>query len=156
MYVITGEENHLGERRGYRIMPGTGVGSPAHLTIQESPILQRAAEWAKSDLFITRQKDTEPRSAVPTNSLTPGEPLVDFGRFLADNESIAGQDLVVWFNLGNHHVPNTGDIPNTLMTTSASSVMFVPHNYRVRDRSRALTRRIRKMMKSEMFKLEVR
>lgn len=52
-------------------------------------------------------------------------------------------DSVVWFNLGNHHVPNTGDIPNTLMTTSASSVMFTPHNYHIRDRSRALTNGVR-------------
>jgi len=36
-------------------------------------------------------------------------------------------------------VPHTGDIPNTLMTTSASSVMFSPYNYHVRDRSRAMT-----------------
>lgn len=92
MYVITGDENHLGEHRGYRIMPGTGIGVPAHLTIQESPILLRAAEWAKNDLFVTVQKDTEPRSAVPANSLTPEDPLVDFGRFL-DNESIVDQDL---------------------------------------------------------------
>ena len=49
-------------------------------------------------------------------------------------------DRVVWFNLGSHHVPHTGDIPNTLMTTSASSVLFVPHNYHLSDRSRSLTR----------------
>lgn len=48
-------------------------------------------------------------------------------------------DRVIWFNLGTHHVPHSGDIPNTLMTTSASSVMFSPHNYHVRDRSRFVT-----------------
>lgn len=47
---------------------------------------------------------------------------------------------VIWFNLGTHHVPHTGDIPNTLMTTSASSVMFAPHNFHLRDRSRALNK----------------
>jgi hypothetical protein len=50
---------------------------------------------------------------------------------------------IVWFDLGTHHVPHTGDIPNTLMTTSASSALFVPHNYHVRDRSRALTNGVR-------------
>ncbi|KAK3317705.1 copper amine oxidase [Cercophora scortea] len=142
MYVITGETNHLGEKRGYRVMPGTGVGSPAHLTMQNSSLLLRAAEWAKHDVFFTRQKDTEPRSAVPANALSPGDPLVDFGRFL-DGESLVDQDIVVWFNLGMHHVPHTGDIPNTLMTTSASSVMFAPHNFHVRDRSRAMTSGVR-------------
>lgn len=44
---------------------------------------------------------------------------------------------VIYFNLGTHHIPNSGDIPNTLMTTSASSIMLVPHNYHGRDASRA-------------------
>ena len=36
---------------------------------------------------------------------------------------------VIWFNLGNHHVPHTEDIPNTVTTNSASSVIFTPWNY---------------------------
>jgi len=43
---------------------------------------------------------------------------------------------VVWFSLGAHHVPSASDIPNTLMHTSASSVMFIPHNFHDRDPSR--------------------
>lgn len=33
-------------------------------------------------------------------------------------------------------MPHAGDIPNTLMHTSASSVMFIPHNFHDRDVSR--------------------
>ena len=33
-------------------------------------------------------------------------------------------------------MPTSGDIPNTLMHTSASSVMFTPHNFHDRDPSR--------------------
>jgi primary-amine oxidase len=43
---------------------------------------------------------------------------------------------VVYFNLGGHHVPHSGDIPNTLMHTSASSIMFTPFNFHDRDPSR--------------------
>ena len=43
---------------------------------------------------------------------------------------------VIYFNLGSHHVPHSGDIPNTLMHTSASSVMFTPFNFHDRDPSR--------------------
>lgn len=50
---------------------------------------------------------------------------------------------VIWFNLGNHHVPHTGDLPNTLMTTSASSVMFSPHNYHLRNRAATLAHGVR-------------
>ncbi|KAG4435648.1 hypothetical protein IFR05_008870 [Cadophora sp. M221] len=72
MYVVVGPQNDFGERRGYRIMPGTGVGSPAHLTIKNSTNLQRSAEWATSDFFITKQKDTEPRSATRSKITSGG------------------------------------------------------------------------------------
>ena len=44
---------------------------------------------------------------------------------------------VVWFNLGMHHVPHTGDLPNTVFTTAQSSVLLSPHNYLLSDPSRA-------------------
>ncbi|KAJ5725348.1 amine oxidase catalytic domain-containing protein [Penicillium malachiteum] len=62
--------------------------------------------------------------------------MVDFSRYL-DGENIEQQDLVIWFNLGNHHVPHSGDIPNTLQHTSASSIIFSPFNFHDRDASRA-------------------
>lgn len=140
MYVVTNPhaQNAYGENRGYRIMPGTGVGSPVHLTVQNSSSLLQSARWTEHNLYITKQKDSEPRSGSPVNALTPDDPLINFSSFL-DGENIADEDLVVWFNIGVHHIPHSGDIPNTLMTTSASSVMFAPHNYHTRDRSRALT-----------------
>jgi hypothetical protein len=54
---------------------------------------------------------------------------------------------VVYFNLGTHHIPNSGDIPNTLMTTSASSVMLVPHNFHDRDPSRESAQGVKLAMK---------
>ena len=69
------------------------------------------------------------------NFLNPDAPLIEFGKFV-DGESTLQQDLVLWFNLGAHHVPNTGDVPNTLMHTSASSVVFSPFNFFERDVSR--------------------
>jgi primary-amine oxidase len=68
--------------------------------------------------------------------------IVDFSKManseslLADEEGDYDGDLVLYFNLGAHHVPHSGDLPNTLMHTSASSVMFVPHNFLDRDASR--------------------
>lgn len=35
-----------------------------------------------------------------------------------------------------HHVANPGDIPNTLMHTANSGIMFVPHNWGSRNVSR--------------------
>jgi primary-amine oxidase len=56
---------------------------------------------------------------------------------------------VVYFNLGTHHIPHSGDIPNTLMTTASSSVMLVPHNFHDRDPSRAAVQGVSLKMKSK-------
>ena len=136
LYLITSPStNRWGESRSYRIVPGTGIGTPAHLTIRNSSNLLEAARWAEHDISVTRQHDTAPRSCSPLNGYTPEDPLVRFRDFLTDNETLENEDLVVWFNLGTHHIPNSADIPNTVMTTSSSSVMFMPFNFWDRDRS---------------------
>ncbi|KAK8103118.1 hypothetical protein PG984_016264 [Apiospora sp. TS-2023a] len=149
------QENRWGERKGYRIVSGTGVGNPPHLTVLNSSLLANGARWAEKDLWVVRRKDTEPRGADPFNYIDPTEPLVDFSR-IADGEDLLHHhpqertderdendskedydgDLVLYFNVGSHHVPHSGDLPNTMMHTSASSVLFVPHNFADRDPSR--------------------
>lgn len=49
----------------------------------------------------------------------------------------------MYFNLGSHHLPDASDLPNTLMHTSASSVMFMPHNFFDRDPSRESSQGVR-------------
>lgn len=138
MYVILNNDslNEWGEKRGYRIAPGLGMGTPSHLTIKNSTALGKSASWAYKDLWVLRQHDNEPMTASELNFVEPWDPLVDFEKMVND-ESVAQKDLVVVFNLGGHHVPVSGDIPNTMMHTSASSVMFVPHNFGKRDLSRS-------------------
>lgn len=144
MYIAVNEAatNVWGEKRGYRIAAGTGMGNPSHLTILNSTTLGVSGEWANRDLWVVRQKDTEPRSSTALNYLEPRDPLVDFSRFV-DGESVKNEDLVIYFNLGSHHIPHSGDIPNTLMHTSASSVMFTPFNFNERDPSRRSAQGVR-------------
>ncbi|KAH8152383.1 uncharacterized protein LAJ45_03223 [Morchella importuna] len=141
MYVVvnTDEPNIYGEYPGYRILPGSG--SPIHLTIQNSSNLLNSAEFGTHHLYVTKQKDTEPRSAAAANSMDLGDPLVNFGNFF-DSESLAQEDIVVWFNLGMHHVPHTGDLPNTVFTTGQSSVFLSPHNYLLGDPSRFTSQQV--------------
>ena len=65
--------------------------------------------------------------------------------------SLPNTDLrrVIYFNLGSHHVPHSGDIPNTLMHTSASSVMFTPFNFHDRDPSRHSVQGVRLNLRGE-------
>lgn len=145
MYLITNPNatNKWGETRGYRILPGTGMGNPTHLTILNSTTLGRSAAWSSSDLWVLKNHpETEPASAHHLNYIDPSDPLVDFEK-MVDGEGIEEEDLVIYFNLGGHHVPNSQDIPNTLMHTSASSVLFMPFNYFDEDVSRAVRQGVR-------------
>ncbi|OCT53437.1 putative Copper amine oxidase [Cladophialophora carrionii] len=145
MYLITSPTatNRWGESRAYRILPGTGMGNPAHLAILNSTTLGQSATWSSSDLWVLRNHpDTEPSSAHHNNYLEPLAPLVDFTK-MVDDEDIDGEDLVVYFNLGGHHVPSSQDVPNTLMHTSASSVLFMPFNYFDEDVSKAWRQGVR-------------
>lgn len=152
-YIVysSDKRNAWGERRGYRIVSGTGMGNTPHLTIQNSTSLGNSAKWAEKDLWVVRQKDDEPRGADPLNYIDAHNPIIDFTKFV-DSENLEHDeeydgDLVVYFNVGSHHVPHSGDIPNTLMHTSASSVMFVPHNFADRDPSRESVQGVRLQLK---------
>lgn len=86
------KENAWGEKRGFEIRPGTGMGSTPHLTIINSTTVGKAVGWAMNDLFLTKQKDTEPRSAHPDSIRDITNPLIDFSKFL-DGESTMQEDL---------------------------------------------------------------
>jgi len=51
-----------------------------------------AANFATHNLFVTKQKDTEPRSAAAWNNRDASDPLVDFNAFF-DGESLDQEDL---------------------------------------------------------------
>lgn len=105
----TDKPNKYGESRGYRILPADSTG---HFTNTESSNLVNAIHPFTYDLAVTRQKDTEPQSAHPLDSNDVWNPMVNFDTFF-DGESLEQEDLVVWVNLGMHHLPHTGDLPNT-------------------------------------------
>ncbi|KAK6371693.1 hypothetical protein LTS17_008516 [Exophiala oligosperma] len=118
--------NKYGEYPGFKISPATA--NTAHLTVIDSSDLKNSDHWATHQLYAVRQKDTEPRSVYAFNSLDTFRPVVDFGKFF-DGESLDQEDLVLYFNLGMHHVPDTQDLPNTVFTTAQSSVVISPMNY---------------------------
>lgn len=127
------QPNEFGEYPGYRIMPYTG--GTSRLTVQKSTNLVNSATWAGYDLQVTKQHDTEPRSAHPYNLEDVHNPPINFDDFF-DGEDLTQTDLVVWFNLGMHHLPETGDLPNTVFTQARSGVQFVPSNFLPSDPSR--------------------
>ncbi|KAG8532817.1 uncharacterized protein KY384_002695 [Bacidia gigantensis] len=127
------QPNQYGEYRGYKIMRGTGNNN--YLVIQNSTTLGPSVNWADHHLYAVQRKDNEPQSAHPYNGRDPTVPLVDFAKFF-DGDSLDQEDIVVYFNLGMHHIPDTSDIPNTVFTSAHSSFIVAPQNYLLSDPSR--------------------
>ena len=117
--------NKWGERRGYRIIGGL---SNIHLTTKKSPFSKQNSEYMKSHLAVTRQHDTEPFANSIHNANLPSRPQVDFMKYF-DNETVDGEDLVIYFNLGMHHFTRAEDIPVTLFSEAVSSITLAPQNF---------------------------
>ncbi|KAJ3331836.1 hypothetical protein HDU76_002084 [Blyttiomyces sp. JEL0837] len=118
--------NKWGNPRGYRIIPFTNP-QYLHLT-SDNKRAKLNANWGKYAMAITKRKDTELSSSCTWNQNLPLAPLVDFDKFI-DGENIEKEDLVLWINLGMHHVPRAEDVPNTVTTSSRSSFILTPFNY---------------------------
>lgn len=103
LIVNEDKPNKYGENPAFRIVPSAGTG---HLTVENSTVLRQSAKWAETDLAFTVAHDYEPRSANIFNTMDKKNPPNDFSKFF-NGESLRKQDLVVWFNLGMHHVPHT-------------------------------------------------
>ncbi|TEB24011.1 copper amine oxidase [Coprinellus micaceus] len=141
MYSVVNKDkpNVWGEYPGYRISPGHGT--PVHSTVLESSIIKESGHFATHHLYVTKAKDTEKHLSHSANNMDSAYPIVDFSKFF-DGENIEQEDIVLWFNLGMHHLPHTGDLPITLMSTAQSSVVFSPHNYLLSDPSRQTRQQI--------------
>ncbi|KAI4601929.1 hypothetical protein KJ359_010795 [Pestalotiopsis sp. 9143b] len=118
--------NQWGEYRGYR----------------NSSNLASAAHLFEYDIQVTRQHDYEPRSAHPYASQDLHDPPVDFAEFF-NGESLEQEDLVMWLNLGMHHVPHTGDLPNSMFTVAHAGAVFSPSNFFDTDQSRQTVNQVR-------------
>ncbi|KAJ3861776.1 amine oxidase catalytic domain-containing protein [Lentinula novae-zelandiae] len=123
--VNQNKTNAWGSPRGYAIHAGY---NPIHNTIVGSRRLLNNANWARYNLAVSLRKETEPSSSSMWNMNLPGKPTVDFHKFF-DGDNITQDDLVVWVNVGTHHMPQAEDSPNTKTTVAMSSFLLTPLNY---------------------------
>ena len=145
------KKNELGEYPGFRVYPSTG--SSIHLTAKDSTVFSNAVNWATHPLYALRRKDSEPVSAHPANMLFPKTPVTNFDKFF-DGESLDQEDLVLYFNLGMHHMPDTYDLPNTVFTGSQSGITIRPQNYLRSDNSMSTRQQIHITNKHDQLVLE--
>ncbi|KAJ3774067.1 copper amine oxidase, partial [Lentinula raphanica] len=72
-------------------------------TVVGSGCLLNNANWARHNLAVSLQKENESSSNSMWNMNLPGKPTVDFHK-LFDGDNITQDDLVVWVNVGTHHL----------------------------------------------------
>lgn len=137
-YAVVNKDqpNEFGEYPGFRIFPS--VGSTIHLTVENSSVFPHSVQWASHQLYALHRKDTEPVSMHPVGGWGAERPRVMFNDFF-DNESLEQEDIVLYFNLGMHHMPDTYDLPVTVFQGAQSGITLRPQNYQ-RSNSAVSTR----------------
>ena len=102
--------NALGGRPGYVLLPGPNSVPYAAAT---SSIRKRAG-FAGNHFWATRYHDDEMNAAGAYPSQSAGGDGLP--KWIADNESIDGQDVVVWYTMGITHFPRPEEWPIMPMT----------------------------------------
>lgn len=145
------QKNEFGEHPGFRIYPSTG--SSIHLTIENSTVFGDHLNWATHQLYALQRKDSEPLAAHPNADLYLPNPKINFNDFF-DGDSLEQEDLVLYFNLGMHHMPDTYDLPVTVFQGSQSGITIRPQNYQRSDSSVSTRQQIHITRKNDEAKVE--
>jgi primary-amine oxidase len=101
----TDKKNSLGLPTAYMLMPG---GNTIFYPLAGSPISKKAA-FATHHVWVTKYKQNEMYAGGDyPNQTKPGEGLP---KYIADDESLTNQDIVVWYTMGMTHIPRPEDWP---------------------------------------------
>jgi primary-amine oxidase len=121
MIVSAGKKNTLGAAPGYMLMPG---GNSIFFSVEGSKIRERA-EFATHHLWVTKYKPTELYAGGDyPNQTQPGQGLP---KYIADDESLMGEDIVLWYTMGVTHIPRSEDWP--VMPVHRVGFKLVPRGF---------------------------
>jgi primary-amine oxidase len=119
-----------GRPAGYTVVPGDSVA-----TLYPPGGEQGIAAFTFHQFWVTPYRDGELFAA----GRYPNQPPPDYADTLyhyADAQSVFDRDIVIWYSLGETHVPRPEDYP--LMPTMKLSVLFRPEGFFARDPSLGL------------------
>ncbi|MEH2183196.1 primary-amine oxidase [Nostoc sp.] len=119
--VSADKKNVLGDAPGYMLMPG---GNSIFFPVEGSKIRERA-EFATHHLWVTKYKPTELYAGGDyPNQTKPGQGLP---KYISDNESLLGEDIVLWYTMGVTHIPRSEDWP--VMPVHRVGFKLVPRGF---------------------------
>jgi primary-amine oxidase len=119
--VNSSKTNHAGEAVGYKLMPGENILPFAH---PESSVIKRGTYMTKH-LWVTPY---QPEERYPTGEYPNQHPGGDgLPKWTQNDRAIVDTDIVVWYTLGNLHIPRAEDWP--VMPVSYTGFMLKPVNF---------------------------
>jgi primary-amine oxidase len=125
LVVNTAERNALGHHPSYILVPGANSLPYAAPT---SSVRKRAA-FITNHFWATRYKADEQFAAgAYPNQSAGGDGLA---RWIADDESLVNQDVVVWYTMGLTHIPRPEEWP--IMNTTHVGFRLIPGGFFTRN-----------------------
>ncbi|MEH2163246.1 MAG: primary-amine oxidase [Nostoc sp.] len=121
MIVNADKKNLLGAAPGYMLMPD---GNSIFFPVEGSKIRQRA-EFATHHVWVTKYKPAELYAGGDyPNQTQPGQGLP---KYITDDESLMGEDIVLWYTMGVTHIPRSEDWP--VMPVHRVGFKLVPRGF---------------------------
>ncbi len=115
------KKNNLGVAPGYMLMPGE---NSIFFPVEGAKIRQKA-EFATHHFWVTKYKPRELYAGGDYPNQT--QPKQGLPKYIADDESLPGEDVVVWYTMGMTHVPRPEDWP--VMPTHQIGFKLVPRGF---------------------------
>ncbi|MBH8552861.1 primary-amine oxidase [Nostocaceae cyanobacterium CENA357] len=121
MIVSADQKNTLEAAPGYMLMPG---GNATFLPVEGSKIHQKA-EFATHHVWVTKyQPDELYAGSDYPNQTQPGQGLP---KYISNDESLMGEDIVLWYTMGVTHIPRSEDWP--VMPVHRVGFKLVPRGF---------------------------
>ncbi|MCW5317654.1 primary-amine oxidase [Nostoc sp. KVJ3] len=121
MIVSADKKNPLGAAPGYMLMP---EGNSIFFPVKDSKIRQRA-EFATHHIWVTKYKPSELYAGGDyPNQTQSGQGLP---QYIADDEALMGEDIVLWYTMGVTHIPRSEDWP--VMPVHRVGFKLVPRGF---------------------------
>ena len=120
-WVVEAETDDAHQAPGYALIP---VPIPQLLADSNSRLARRGA-FATNQLWVTRYARHERFAAGEFPGQDTG--YTGVARFVADNQPVRGEDLVVWYTVGLTHVPRPEEWP--IMPVSRLRFELRPSNF---------------------------
>lgn len=120
VFSSTEKKNAMGYPSAYQLM----MPNVKPLVSQFDETIKRGY-FVQNNLWVTRFKRNEIfASGLAINQSVP---YLGLPEYIADNEPIAGEDIVAWATMGFHHVPMAEDWP--VMPSKVDEIVLKPRNY---------------------------